>query len=166
MPKVVGNKKTVMCWVYTLWSCAQLCYSIVAGRIWNYSAATIMAGVGFQRGNFEGNSQGIVLHPRARACMARKYQPRTQAFRSGFCLPALEKSNKSCETKPGTGKSCEQHRERKPWVRGYRVWVFLVVRCNRLELDCSWLNLDLWLFAISRGLSERKLQLVSTCLIP
>ena len=47
------------------------------------------------------------LVPRPSYCLALVYsmhthqQPRTQAFRSGYCLAALEK-NRSCETKSGT----------------------------------------------------------------
>ena len=92
-----------------------------------------------------------------------KYQPRTQASNPSFpfriCLPALEKSNKSCETKSGTEKKLrDKIRNGKP---GFETPCldFLVVR---LELDCSYL--DPWLLAISRGLSERtEFQLVSTC---
>ena len=102
-----------------------------------------MAGVGFQRENFEGNSQGkSFLRERVPVWLGNtSLEPRLSV--PDFVSQLWRKATKAARQNPEREKAARQHRERKPWVRGYRVWVFLVVRCNRLELDCSWLNLDL-----------------------
>ena len=113
-------------------------FSIVAGRIWYYSKLW-WAVVGFQRGNYEGIPRGWPSRANpslACACMAMKYQPQTQAFRSGFVSQlwsidntvlyylCLEKSDKSCETKSGTEKRCETKSGTESLGSKRRVWIF------------------------------------------
>ena len=72
----------------------------------------------FPTGNSEGIPRGWPSRANPSTCKAMKYQPRTQAFRSGFVSKLWRKAIKAAKQNPEQKKAARQNPERKAWVRG------------------------------------------------
>ena len=95
VPKQVCNK-TVMWW----------CYDHVPSYVIQYSNGEILR-------EFPGDGPQEPIQA-ARACKAMKYQPRTQAFRSGFVSQLWRKAIKAAKQNPERKKLRDEIRNGKP----------------------------------------------------